>query len=103
MDHMSRVAFYESLWGVFVSIFCAVVLIICFAASLNTALLIGAHLALFFTVLTIRNAGQIARMGLEHERKPMRWTQYKPAVLMLQFAKAGAGIAASLYGASLMI
>lgn len=100
---MSRVAFYESLWGVFVSAFCATVLIICLATSINTALLIGAHIALFFAVVTIRNAGQVAKMGLKHERRPMRWTQYKPAVLMLQFAKAGAGIAASLYGASLMI
>lgn len=103
MDHLFLVAFYESVWRVFASIVCATILIICCATSLSSASLIAAHIALFFTVLMIRNAGQIANMSAEAKVSPSCWAQYKPAVLMLHFAKAGAGIAAGLYGAALVI
>lgn len=104
MDHYFSVAFYESIWRSFLALLIGAILIACFGRNLSTALQIGAHVALLFAVLMVRNAFQLAQMQAEHNSatRPERWTQGRPAALMLQFAKVGSGIAIGLYSAALV-
>ncbi len=105
MDHYFSVAVYESLWRAFFALMISVILIACFSNSLSSALWIGAHIALLFAVLMIRNAFQLAQMQAElnnSDVSPERWTQGRPAALMLQFAKGGSAIAIGLYSAALV-
>jgi hypothetical protein len=103
MDHYFGVAFYESIWRSLLALVIGIILIACFGSSLSSALQIGAHVALLFAILMVRNAFQLSQMLAEYiGTAPERWTQSRPAALMLQFAKAGSGIAVGLYSAALI-
>jgi len=105
MDYYLSVAFYESLWRAVLALLISAILIACFSNGLSSALQIGAHIALLFAVLMIRNAFQLAQMLAEyysHGGGPVRLAQNRPAALMLQFAKGGSAVAIGLYGAALV-
>jgi hypothetical protein len=104
MDHYFSVAFYESIWRSFLALLITAILIACFGKNLSSAFQIGAHVALLFAVLMVRNAFQLAQMLAEHNSqvRPERWTESKPTALMLHFAKAGSAIAIGLYSAALV-
>ena len=105
MDYQFSVAFYESIWRVFLALMISAILIICFGSDLSSNLRIAAHIALLFAVLMIRNAFQLAQMLAGYYStggRPLRLAQNRPAALMLQFAKGGSAIAIGLYGAALI-
>ena len=105
MDYYFSVAFYESIWRVVLALLIGAILIVCFSSGVSSALQIGAHVALLFAVLMIRNAFQLAQMLADyysHGSGPVRLAQNRPAALMLQFAKGGSAVAIGLYGAALM-
>jgi hypothetical protein len=102
MDHYFSVAFYESIWRSLLALVIGIILIACFGSSLSSALQIGAHVALLFAVLMVRNAFQLSQMLAEYGVRAERWTQTRPAALMLHFAKAGSAIAIGLYSIALM-
>jgi hypothetical protein len=102
MDYYFSVAFYESIWRSLLALVIGIILIACFGSSLSSALQIGAHVALLFAVLMVRNAFQLAQMLAEYGVRAERWTQTRPTALMLHFAKAGSAIAIGLYGAALI-
>jgi hypothetical protein len=105
MDHFIGVAYYESIWRGTLAIVIAVLLIVFCASGISSALQIGAHVALLFAVLMIRNAFQLARMLSESKSTGAsmeRWTQIRPSMLMLQFAQAGTVVAIGLSGAALL-
>ncbi len=105
MDHLSSVAWYEGIWRVIASIAAAAILIVCCATGVASALMIAAHVALFFSILMIRNAGQLVKLTARKTGlpAPASWTQSPPATLTLQFAKLGAGLSAGLSGAALIM
>jgi hypothetical protein len=106
MDYYFSVAFYESIWRVFLAFLIGAILIACFASGLSSALQIAAHIALLFAVLMIRNAFQLTQMLKDYYTRgngPLRVAQNRPAALMLQFAKGGSAAAIGLYGAALII
>jgi hypothetical protein len=106
MDYYFSVAFYESIWRVFLAILIGAILIAIFSSGLSSALQIAAHIALLFALLMIRNAFQLAQMLKDYYTRgngPLRVAQNRPAALMLQFAKGGSAAAIGLYGAALII
>ena len=106
MDYYFSVAFYESIWRVVLALLIGAILIVCFGSNLSSSLQIGAHIALLFALLMIRNAFQLAQMLAEYYSngggKPLRVAQNRPAALMLRFAKAGSAVAIGLYSAALV-
>jgi hypothetical protein len=105
MDYYLSVAFYEGIWRTVLALLIGAILIACFSSGVSSALQIGAHVALLFAILMIRNAFQLAQMLAEyysHGRGPVRLAQNRPAAMMLQFAKGGSAVAIGLYGAALM-
>ena len=105
MDYYLSVAFYEGIWRTVLALLIGAILIACFSSGLSSALQIGAHVALLFAVLMIRNAFQLAKMlagYYSQGSEPVRLAQNRPAAMMLQFAKGGSAVAIGLYGAALV-
>ena len=105
MDYYLSVAFYESIWRTVLALLIGAILIVCLSSGLSSALRIGAHVALLFALLMIRNAFQLAQMLADyyaHGGGPRRLAQNRPAAMMLQFAKGGSAVAIGLYGAALV-
>ncbi len=105
MDYYLSVAFYEGIWRTVLALLIGAILIVCFSSGLSSALQIGAHVALLFALLMIRNAFQLAQMLADYYSKgrgPVCVAQNRPAAMMLQLAKAGSAVAIGLYGAALI-
>jgi len=109
VDHLLNVAYYEGIWRSIASIVAAVILILCLSTSVGSALMIVAHVALFFTILMIRNAAELARMSLPRAvaqaqpRMAIPWTGCRASVLTLTFAKVGSVIAATCAAGALVL
>ncbi|KAB2877260.1 MAG: hypothetical protein K8H87_00145 [Pseudorhodoplanes sp.] len=109
MDHLLNVAFYEGIWRSIAAIASAIILMLCLSTSLSSALMIAAHVALFFTILMIRNAAELACMSLPRAtaqmrtRAPIPWTGCRASVLTLGFAKAGSAIAVACSAGALVL
>ena len=115
MDEGCRIALAESLWRATLATLAALIVMICVIPDRTSALLVGAIVALVYTLLNILAALQLKG---EPARQP-EWVSAlflrdrtarvrprgeftPPGMVMLRFAEIGAGIAVAFSAAALI-